>query len=75
MRQYPESIFDTMAICHYPRLEEEMDSARLEAYALLELCEVLTEEEWVKGGFTSWVEEVGEVEVGTVHMDRLFKIW
>ena len=29
MRQYPESILDTMTICHYPRLQEEMDSARL----------------------------------------------
>ena len=25
MRQYAESICDTMAICHYPRLEEEME--------------------------------------------------
>ena len=41
-----------------------MDSASLEAYALLEPCEVLTEEEWVKGGLTPWVEEVGEEEVG-----------
>ena len=40
-----------------------MDSASLEAYALLEPCEVLTEEEWVKGGLTPWVEEVGEEEV------------
>ena len=69
MREYPESIFDTMAICHYPRLEEEMDSARMEAYALLEPCEVLTEEEWDKGGLTPWVKEVGEMEVGAVYVD------
>ena len=69
MRQYPKLIFDKMAICHYPHLEDVMDSARLEAYALLEPCEVLTQEEWVKRGLTPWVEEVGEVEVGTVHVD------
>ena len=69
IRQYPESIFDTMTIGHYPRLQDEMDSARLEAYALLEPCEVLIEEEWVKGGLTSWVEEVGKVEVEAVHVD------
>ena len=69
MRQYPESIFDTMIICHYPRLRDEMDSARMEAYSLLEPCEVHTEEEWVKGGLTPWVDEVGEMEVGIVHID------
>ena len=58
-----------MTICHYPRLHDKMDSARLEAYSLLELCEVLTEEEWVKGGLTRWVDEVGEMEVGVVHVD------
>ena len=36
---------------------------------MLEPCEVLTEEEWVKGGLTPWVEEVGKVEVGAVHVD------
>ena len=69
MRQYPESIFDTMTICHYPRLQDEMDSARLEAYSLLEPCEVLTEDEWVKGGLTPWIDDVGEIEVGVVHVD------
>ena len=69
MRQYAESIFDTMTLYHYPRLQEELDSARLEAYALLKPCEVLTAEEWVKGGLTPWVEEVREVEVGVVHVD------
>ena len=69
IRQYPESVFDTMAIGHYPRLQEEMDSARLEAYALLEPCEVLTKEDWIKGGLTPWVKEVGKVEVGAVHVD------
>ena len=68
-RQYPESIFDTMTICHYSRLQDEMDSARLEAYSLLEPCEVLTEEEKFKGGLTPWVDEVGEMEIGMVHVD------
>ena len=36
LRQYLESILDTMTVCHYPRLQKEMDIARLEAYALLE---------------------------------------
>ena len=62
-----------MTICHYPCLQDEMDSARLEAYSLLEPCEVLTEEEWVKGGFTPWVDEVGEMEVGVVHVDGIQK--
>lgn len=69
LRQYPESVFDTMTICHYPRLQDETDSARLEAYSVLEPCEVLTEEEWVKGGLTPWTDEVGEMEVGVVHVD------
>ena len=69
MRQYPESIFDAMTVCHYPRLQEEMDSARLEAYALLEPCEVLTEEEWVKEGLTPWVKGLEEEGVGAVHVD------
>ena len=69
LRQYPESVFDIMTICHYPRLRDEMDTARLEAYSLLEPCEVLTKEEWVKGGLTPWVNEVSEMEVGVVHVD------
>ena len=69
LRQYPEWIFDTMTICHYPRLQDERDSARLEAYFLLKQCEVLTEEEWVERGLTPWVDEVGEMEVRVIHMD------
>ena len=30
---------------------------------------MLIDEEWVKGGLTPWVEVVGEVEVGAVHVD------
>ena len=30
---------------------------------------MLTEEEWVKGGLTPWIKDVGEVEVGAVHVD------
>ena len=69
MRQYPESIFDTMPIGRYPHLRDEMDSARLEAYSLLEPCEVLTEEEWVIEGLPPWVDKIGEIEVGVVHVD------
>ena len=35
---------------------------------MLESCEVLTEEEWVKGGLTPWVDEV---RVGVVHVDGI----
>lgn len=31
---------------------------------------MLTEEEWVKGGLTPWVDEIGEMEVGVVHVDE-----
>ena len=30
---------------------------------------MLTEEEWVKGGLTPWVDEIGKMGVGAVHVD------
>ena len=35
----------------------------------LEPCKVLTEEEWLQGGLTPWVDEVTEGEVLTMHVD------
>ena len=30
---------------------------------------MITEEEWVDGGLTPWADEVGEMEIGVVHVD------
>ena len=69
LRKYPKLIFDVMVTDHYPRLQDKVDNSRIEVYSLLEPCEVLTKEEWVQGRLTPWKNEVGEVEIGVVHMD------
>lgn len=51
---------DVMAISHQECLGNVWDSSREEAYTLLEPCEILTEEEWLQGGLTLWVEDVEE---------------
>ena len=52
-----------MSTSHYERLSERMDSSRLEEYALLEPCEVLTEEEWLQWGLTPWIDGIEESDV------------
>jgi hypothetical protein len=54
-----------MAISCVSKEEWEMGEAR----AQLKPCEVLTEEEWLQGGLTSWVDDVVEEEVLVVHVD------
>ena len=55
LREYPESLFDVMTTSHYECLSDQMDRSRLEEYALLEPCEVFTEE-WLQGGLTPWMK-------------------
>ena len=45
----------------------------MQAYALLEACEVPTREEWVKGGLTLWVDEIEKKEIGAVHVNDTLK--
>ena len=36
---------------------------------MLDTCEVLTEEEWILGGLTPWVDSVEKSDVNLVHVD------
>ena len=42
---------------------DNVDSSKMEEYASLEPCEVLTEEEWLQGGLTPWVDGIDESSV------------
>ena len=50
-------------------LKDDRDKSISEEYALLEPCEVLTEDEWLQGGLTSWIDVIEEGEINVVHVD------
>jgi hypothetical protein len=54
---------------YHPCLNDKRLSSRSEEYSLLEPCEVLTEEEWIRGGLIPWVDSVDEGDVSLVHVD------
>ena len=58
-----------MTISHHSCLSDDILNARIEEYSLLEPCEVLTEEEWILGGLTPWVDSVDDGEVNLVLVD------
>ena len=45
------------------------DRVSREDYLSIELGEVLTEEEWVKGGLTPWLDDIELSDVSLVHVD------
>ena len=65
-RQYTESISDIMMMTHSCIHQDRVSS---EDYLSIELCEVLTEEEWVKGGLTPWLDDIELSDVSLVHVD------
>jgi hypothetical protein len=65
LKEHPDSSSDVMATSYVSKVEWE----RSEARAQLEPCEVLTEEEWLQGGITPWIDDVVEEEVLAVHVD------
>ena len=69
LRQYPESISDVMIMSHSCILQDDMSSSHGEDYLSLEPWEVLTEEEWVQGGLTPWIDDVEVSDVSLVHVD------
>ena len=69
LREYPESEFDVMVTFHHACLSEDILSLNSEEYYLLEPCEVLTEEEWILGGLTPWVDSKEKSDVTLVHVD------
>ena len=50
-------------------LSDEILNSRVEEYSLLEPCEVLIEEEWIRGGLTHWVDNLDDDEVNVIHID------
>ena len=64
--QYLESISDVMMMTHSCILQKDVSR---EDYLSLEPCEVLTEEEWVKGGLTPWLDDIELSDVSLVHVD------
>jgi len=54
LKEHPDSSSDVMATSYVSKEEWERGEAR----AQLEPCEVLTEEEWLQGGLTPWINEV-----------------
>jgi hypothetical protein len=58
-----------MVTSHHPRLNDKRLSSRSEECSSFEPCEVLTEEEWMRGGLTPWVDSVDKGDVSLVHVD------
>ena len=56
-------------ISYHDCLKDDRNKSTAEDYALLEPCEVLTEEQWLQGGLTSWIDVIEEGEVNVVHVD------
>jgi hypothetical protein len=50
LKDYPESEYHVMVTSYHPCLNDKRLSSRSEKYSLLKPCEVLTEEEWIRGG-------------------------
>jgi hypothetical protein len=50
LREYLESEYDMMVTSHHACLSDEILSLKREEYSLLEPCEVLTENEWLRRG-------------------------
>ena len=69
LRQYPEFISDVMMMSHSYILQDDMSSSHREDYLSLESCEFLTEEKWVQGGLTPWIDDVEIGDVSLVHVD------
>ena len=69
LKDYPDSICDVMVTSHLECLKEGRNVLRKEERSLLEPCEVLTEEDWLHGGLTSWVDGIEKCSVGLVQID------
>jgi len=63
LRDYLKSDCDVMVTSHYLYLSNEKFVSRSEEYSLLKPFEVLTEEEWIRGGLTPWIDSVDESDV------------
>ena len=69
LKGYPESECDILTTSHHLCLSDERLSSRGKDYLSLEPCEVLTEEEWILGGLTPWVDSVDKGEINAIHVD------
>ena len=69
LRDYPKSEYDVLMKSHHACLSNERLSLRKEIYFLLEPGEVLTKEEWIRGGLRPWVDSVEESDVSLIHVD------
>ena len=69
LKDYSESVCDEMMISHHECLKDDKNRSNTEDYVLLEPCEVLTEEEWLQGGLTPWIDGIEEGDVNVVHVD------
>ena len=58
-----------MVTSHHACLSDERLSLRSKEFSLLEPCEVFTENEWILGGSTSYIDSVEKSDVSLVHMD------
>ena len=57
-----------MMMSHSYIHQDDMSSSQREDYLSLEPYEVLTEEEWVQGGLTPWIDDVDVSDVSLVHV-------
>ena len=58
-----------MTTSHHACLRDVILSSMNEKYSLLEPCEVLTEEKWILGRLTPWIDSMKENDVSLVHVD------
>ncbi|OAE26680.1 hypothetical protein AXG93_4118s1110 [Marchantia polymorpha subsp. ruderalis] len=69
LKEYSDSGCDILMISHCEYNKDESDSLPKERWSLLEPCEVLTEEEWIHGGLTPWIDDLEAHQVAIVHVD------
>ena len=63
LRDYPELEFNVIVTSQHACMNDEGLSSRSDEYSLLEPYEVLTEEEWILGGLTPWIDSVEDVSL------------
>ncbi|BFI32702.1 hypothetical protein MPTK2_3g07970 [Marchantia polymorpha subsp. ruderalis] len=68
LKEYPDSGCDILMISHC-EYKDDRDCLSKDSWSLLEPCEVLTEEEWIQGGLTPWIEDLEDHQVTIVHVD------
>ena len=70
LKDHPNFASDVMTILHVSRVEWK----RRQVTRDWEPCEVMTEEEWLQGGLTPWVDDVVKMDAFAVEVDGTLEV-